>query len=58
MLLLQFSGLSKAHGIEGIYILAGKVINQDGGLGHAFITPGAEGVRHCAMSPFSSCSSP
>ncbi|KAI5989987.1 hypothetical protein EDD15DRAFT_2145415, partial [Pisolithus albus] len=32
----------KAHGFEGAYLLAGRVVNQDGGLGHVFMTPGAE----------------
>ncbi|KIM52700.1 hypothetical protein SCLCIDRAFT_140590 [Scleroderma citrinum Foug A] len=41
--LISFSSLSKAHAIEGSYILAGRVINQDSSLGHAFTTPGAEG---------------
>jgi len=49
MPLLWFTALSKAHGIEGSYVLAGKVVNQDGGLGHAFSTPGAEGVCRHAM---------
>ncbi|KIM50842.1 hypothetical protein SCLCIDRAFT_84972, partial [Scleroderma citrinum Foug A] len=38
-----FSSLSKAHAIKGSYILAGRIINQDGSLGHAFTTAGAEG---------------
>ncbi|KAI6108882.1 hypothetical protein EV401DRAFT_2116111 [Pisolithus croceorrhizus] len=38
----MFTALSKAHGFEGAYLLAGRVVNQDGGLGHVFMTPGAE----------------
>ncbi|KAI6100358.1 hypothetical protein F5141DRAFT_981798, partial [Pisolithus sp. B1] len=38
----MFTALSKAHGFEGAYLLAGRVVNQDGGLGHVFMTPGTE----------------
>ncbi|KAI5999186.1 hypothetical protein EDD15DRAFT_2160847 [Pisolithus albus] len=38
----MFTALSKAHGFEGAYLLAGRVVNQDGGLGHVYMTPGAE----------------
>ncbi|KAI6128649.1 hypothetical protein EDD16DRAFT_1472030, partial [Pisolithus croceorrhizus] len=38
----MFTVLSKAHGFEGAYLLAGWVVNQDGGLGHVFMTPSAE----------------
>ncbi|KAI6112820.1 hypothetical protein F5141DRAFT_1214134 [Pisolithus sp. B1] len=34
-----FTALSKAHGFEGTYLLAGRVVNQDGGLGHCFHDP-------------------
>ncbi|KAI6011934.1 hypothetical protein BKA83DRAFT_4064936 [Pisolithus microcarpus] len=37
-----FTVLSKAHGFEGAYLLAGHIVNEDGGLGHVFMTPGAE----------------
>lgn len=37
-----FTALSKAHRFEGAYLLAGRVVNQDGGLRHVFMTPGAE----------------
>ncbi|KAI6111566.1 hypothetical protein EDD16DRAFT_1710414 [Pisolithus croceorrhizus] len=37
-----FTALSKAHGFEGMYLLARHVVDQDGGLGHVFMTPGAE----------------
>ncbi|KAF8420165.1 hypothetical protein L210DRAFT_3654954 [Boletus edulis BED1] len=36
-----FSGMAKAHWFEGIFIMAGSVVNQDGGLGHVFSTAGA-----------------
>ncbi|KAI5983563.1 hypothetical protein F5J12DRAFT_940411 [Pisolithus orientalis] len=44
-----FTRLSKAHGIEGMYMLAGKIVNQDVGLAHAFTTAGAKGFfcSHC-----------
>ncbi|KAF8452785.1 hypothetical protein L210DRAFT_814470, partial [Boletus edulis BED1] len=36
-----FSGMAKAHRFEGVFIMAGSVVNQDGGLGHVFSTAGA-----------------
>ncbi|KIO06310.1 hypothetical protein M404DRAFT_24594 [Pisolithus tinctorius Marx 270] len=44
--IIGFTGLSKAHGIEGMYVLAGKIVNQDVGLAHAFTTAGTEGFFH------------
>ncbi|KAI5987337.1 hypothetical protein F5J12DRAFT_898537 [Pisolithus orientalis] len=41
-----FSRLSKVHGIKGVYMLAGKIVNQDVGLAHPFTTAGAEGFFH------------
>ena len=41
---LQFLSLSKGHGIEGAFLLGGKVINQDHGLAAVYTTLGAKGV--------------
>ncbi|KAI6102815.1 hypothetical protein F5141DRAFT_1065438 [Pisolithus sp. B1] len=38
----MFTALSKAHRFKGTCPLAGQVVNQDSGLGHVFMTPGAE----------------
>ena len=40
----QFLLLSKGHGIEGAFLLGGKVINQDHGLAAVYTTPGTKGV--------------
>ncbi|KAI6167910.1 hypothetical protein EDD17DRAFT_1466900, partial [Pisolithus thermaeus] len=45
----MFTALSKAHGFEGAYLLAGRVVNQDGGLGHV-MTPG--GAGESSAQPF------
>ncbi|KAI5997615.1 hypothetical protein F5J12DRAFT_785091 [Pisolithus orientalis] len=44
-----FNKLSKVHGIKGMYMSAGKIMNQDVGLAHAFTTAGTEGFfcAHC-----------
>ncbi|KAI6115355.1 hypothetical protein EDD16DRAFT_1441618, partial [Pisolithus croceorrhizus] len=34
--------LSKAHGIEMAFIMAGSIVNQDASLGYAYTMPGAE----------------
>ncbi|KAI6042182.1 hypothetical protein EDC04DRAFT_2564591, partial [Pisolithus marmoratus] len=34
--------LSKAHGIEAAFVMAGSIVNQDASLGYAYTTPGAE----------------
>ncbi|KAI6152840.1 hypothetical protein EDD17DRAFT_1490773, partial [Pisolithus thermaeus] len=34
--------LSKAHGIEMAFVMAGSIVNQDASLGYAYTTPGAE----------------
>ncbi|KIM55283.1 hypothetical protein SCLCIDRAFT_82006, partial [Scleroderma citrinum Foug A] len=38
----SFASLSKAHGIEAAFIMAGSIVNQDGSLGYAYTTPRAE----------------
>ena len=38
--LLQFSALSKAHGIEAAFVMAGSIVNQDALLGYSYTTPG------------------
>ncbi|KIM57318.1 hypothetical protein SCLCIDRAFT_90238, partial [Scleroderma citrinum Foug A] len=45
----SFAALSKAHGIEVAFIMAGSIVNQDASLGYAYTTPGAENffVEHC-----------
>lgn len=37
--------MAKVHAIEGVFVMAGSVVNQDAGLGVAFATPGAEDVN-------------
>ncbi|KIM69899.1 hypothetical protein SCLCIDRAFT_101552 [Scleroderma citrinum Foug A] len=37
-----FSALSKAHGIEGAFVMVGSIVNQDTSLGHAYTTPSTE----------------
>ncbi|KIJ12446.1 hypothetical protein PAXINDRAFT_14770 [Paxillus involutus ATCC 200175] len=34
--------MAKSHGYKGAFIMAGSMVNQDGGLGFAFTTPEAE----------------
>ncbi|KAI6105013.1 hypothetical protein EDD16DRAFT_1491886, partial [Pisolithus croceorrhizus] len=34
--------LSKAHGIETAFVMAGSIVNQDVSLGYAYTTPGTE----------------
>ena len=46
---LQFLSLSKGHGIEGAFLLGGKVIDQDHGLAAVYTTPGAEGVSTSSL---------
>jgi len=43
----QFAALSKTHGIEGAFVVAGSIVNQDASLGYTYTTPGAEDV--CAI---------
>ena len=43
--ILKFAALSKAHGIEAAFVMAGSIVNQDASLGFAYTTPGAENVR-------------
>ncbi|KIJ57799.1 hypothetical protein HYDPIDRAFT_103826, partial [Hydnomerulius pinastri MD-312] len=38
----SFAAMAKSHAFEGAFVMAGSVVNQDGGLGFAFNTPGAE----------------
>ncbi|KAI6022539.1 hypothetical protein PISMIDRAFT_17306 [Pisolithus microcarpus 441] len=44
-----FTALSKAHGIEAAFIMAGSVVNQDASLGFTYTTAGAEDffMEHC-----------
>lgn len=35
------------YGFEAAFVACGKVVNQDGSLGLAHTTPGAEGVSIC-----------
>ena len=42
--LLQFAALSKTHGIEAAFVMAGGIVNQDALLGYSYTTPGAEDV--------------
>ena len=42
--ILQFTAMSKAHGIEAAFIMAGSIINQDALLGYSYTMPGAEDV--------------
>ncbi|KIK16805.1 hypothetical protein PISMIDRAFT_15592 [Pisolithus microcarpus 441] len=37
-----FNSIAKCHAFEGAFLLAGSVINQDGGIGYMHTTPGAE----------------
>ncbi|KIK13444.1 hypothetical protein PISMIDRAFT_17980 [Pisolithus microcarpus 441] len=37
-----FNSIAKCHAFEGAFLLAGSVINQDGGLGYMHTTPNAE----------------
>ena len=46
---LQFLLLSKGHGIEGAFLLGGKVIDQDHGLAAVYTTLGAEGVSTSSL---------
>ncbi|KAG6374453.1 hypothetical protein JVT61DRAFT_4495 [Boletus reticuloceps] len=41
-MVLAFNSMAKAHSIEGAFLMAGKVVNQDSGLGHVFTTEGAQ----------------
>ncbi|KAI6024285.1 hypothetical protein EDC04DRAFT_2574366, partial [Pisolithus marmoratus] len=34
--------LSKAHGIEAAFVMAGSIVNQDASLGYVYTMPGAE----------------
>lgn len=34
------------YGFEAAFVACGKVVNQDGSLGLAYTTPGAEGVSN------------
>ncbi|KAI6037228.1 hypothetical protein BKA83DRAFT_16431, partial [Pisolithus microcarpus] len=45
----SLAALSKAHGIETAFVMAGSIVNQDASLGYAYTTPGAEDffVEHC-----------
>ena len=38
--ILQFTAMSKAHGIEVAFIMAGSIINQDASLGYSYTMPG------------------
>ena len=44
LIILKFAALSKAHGIEAAFIMAGSIVNQDASLGYAYTTPGVENV--------------
>ncbi|KAI5981523.1 hypothetical protein EDD15DRAFT_2379435 [Pisolithus albus] len=37
-----FNSVAKCHAFEGAFLLAGSVVNQDGGLGYMHTTPNAE----------------
>ncbi|KAI6006970.1 hypothetical protein EDD15DRAFT_2358040 [Pisolithus albus] len=37
-----FNSVAKCHAFEGAFLLAGSVVNQDGGIGYMHTTPGAE----------------
>ncbi|KIK20358.1 hypothetical protein PISMIDRAFT_39028, partial [Pisolithus microcarpus 441] len=37
-----FNSIAKCHTFEGVFLLAGSVVNQDGGIGYMHTTPGAE----------------
>ncbi|KIK23452.1 hypothetical protein PISMIDRAFT_10935 [Pisolithus microcarpus 441] len=50
-LMQLFNSVAKCHAFEGAFLLAGSVVNQDGGLGYMHTTPGAENFfleRCCA----------
>ncbi|KAG6373007.1 hypothetical protein JVT61DRAFT_7058 [Boletus reticuloceps] len=36
-----FTGISKAHGFETAFVMAGSVVHQDGGNGAVYVSPGA-----------------
>ncbi|KIM62212.1 hypothetical protein SCLCIDRAFT_120073 [Scleroderma citrinum Foug A] len=38
----SFAALSKAHGIEAMFVMAGSIMNQDTSLGYMYTTPGTE----------------
>ncbi|KIM70519.1 hypothetical protein SCLCIDRAFT_100401, partial [Scleroderma citrinum Foug A] len=42
----SFAALLKTHGIEGAFIMAGSIVNQDASLGYTYTTPGAEDCCH------------
>ncbi|KIM55792.1 hypothetical protein SCLCIDRAFT_133845, partial [Scleroderma citrinum Foug A] len=47
----SFTTLSKVHGIEAAFVMAGSIVNQDASLGYVFSTPGTENFfmeRCCA----------
>ncbi|KIK94719.1 hypothetical protein PAXRUDRAFT_11885 [Paxillus rubicundulus Ve08.2h10] len=37
----SFAAMAKSHVFKGAFVMAGSVVNQDGGLAFAFTTPGA-----------------
>ncbi|KIM65565.1 hypothetical protein SCLCIDRAFT_82417, partial [Scleroderma citrinum Foug A] len=41
-LMQSFTALSKTHGIEGAFVMAGSIVNQDASLGYTYTTFGAE----------------
>ena len=50
--------MAKAHSFEGVFIMAGSVVNQDGRLGHVFATPGVEDVSAIVFNTFCCDTSP
>ena len=41
---MQMADNARRSGFEGFFVLVGNCINEDSGLGHVSVTPGAENV--------------